>query len=388
MTKQLITYTLPPTRYRRPSEKEALTVLVDIGNGDEKIMLLGCFGEQVYFPQAVVNPRGANWETLKQQYGASQRSFNGSAAFEIPGMEGGFIVGMDAERKGRRLMGAAKYTPDQIEPLIIGGLLQVYPRSHSHVRIVATHPQTATPKQLETFRALLGKIHIAEMPDGQIIKYKVRNVSFIPEAKAAFNTMVLTQQGQRRAKIPLGLREGSELLIFDGGSYISSFTTARVTKRGTIESNSNDSTPVNVGIEAFYSELDKVVRDAIEEVSGQDKLTQRQRREVLYSRSLTIRGKPVPLNHIEDGIKSAMMAFTNEVARIYHDVYNDGADFEGIAISGGGGAGAFEDLEDLFKHDNIAMVEEDVEMMRFGAINGASKTVSAEEGVKAKEHAD
>lgn len=374
--------------YNLPGANETLFVVIDFGNGDVKVMILGHFGNERYFPQLVRYLEGSYFDDLEYSYKSMPSDFEGSAVFRHERHDGGFVVGKHTEGYGgERMFGADKYIPKQLDPLLAAALLQVYPQSHDNVHLIVTHPQSATHEQLQALHGLLKGKHQITLPDGKKLAWRVKHIDLIPEARAALNTMMLAQTGKRLKKMPLEtLQPGAKILLFDGGSWISAFCDGTITQDNRLQVNPNGSIPVHTGINKMFEVLSQELRSSkeIPQLKRTDSISTKMLNDALMHSNIKIRGQWLEgdaQKAVERANRIAVSALINPVQTTYHGKYNDGLDFDAMAISGGGGAGAGDYLMELFNHPSIAMVEPDIHMMRYGAIRGAGKAKIAQLGI-------
>lgn len=373
--------------YKLPTGKQILYIVIDFGNGDVKVSIVGHFGDERVFPHFVHHEIGSGFDLKEQQY-RNNPIVEGGGVFRLPEYEGGFLVGHHADsRSGSRRLGAKKYIPEHIKPLLVAALLQVYPETHNEVHLIVTHPQSATTVQLKGLHDILKGIHNVILPNKKKLHWNIRKIEFLSEGRAAFNTMVLTQTGKRYAKMPLAtLRPGTNILMFDGGSFLSALNVGRITSEGRVELIADRCRPVHTGTNIIFETLDDELRNskALPEFSSFDRIPLDMLNEALMHNTISLNGNRMTGDQqtaIQRAVKVSVNAFLNPIGALYSSFYNEGYEFQTMAVSGGGGAGTYEHLCGLFNHPSIGMVEPDIEMMRFGAIRGAAKAKIAALGI-------
>lgn len=384
------TGSLRDSMYLYPTEKDVLYIVIDFGNFDVKVFILGHFAEERFFAHAVRHVTGSEWETKEFEYKNSP-VLNGSAVFRLDDHQGGFIVGNQAfNRGGTQIMGAEKYIPEHMKPLLVCALMQVYAKSHPNVKLVITHPQSATFEQLQAlYKSVEGKLGIT-LANGERIEWNIKGADMQPEARSAFNTLVLTNKGRAYKKMPIPtLKPGAKILLFDGGSYLSAFTEGEITDEGRLQINPNGSVPVKAGMNNVFDRLSEELRSGkIPQFAKSDSISQQVMIECVKTGTFTWKGTPIEdqmiIAEVERAVTASMPSFINPVQRVFTERYGGGGDYHAMAVSGGGGAGGYEYLMQLFQHPHIAPVEKNLNVMRFGAIKGAGKAKMVKLGLEGK----
>jgi hypothetical protein len=378
---------MEPKIHRLPTDKQPLYVAIDFGNADVKTTIIGHFGAEKVFPHVVRHDESAGFKLKESQY-SNNPFMEGGGVFRLNDFEGGFLTGRHADsRSSARKLGAKKYVAEHMKPLLATALLQVYPHNHDQVHLTVTHPQSATTIQLKILNDLLKGRHVVTLPNKTKIAWHIRKIEFMPEGRAAFNTMVLAQTGKKYRNMPLStLRPGTNILGFDGGSFISAWTVGRITSDNRFEIISDRCKPCHTGINIMFDVLSDELRNSeqLPELANLDFISTDMLNEALMYGNISISGNPFEGDKqkaVEKAVDVSVNAFLNPIATMYSGLYGEGYDFPTMFISGGGGAGAYEYLTKLFNHPSIAMVEPDLNMMRFGSIRGAGKAKVAALGI-------
>lgn len=359
------------TKYRKVGKDEPLWVFLDPGNTDVKAMLHKCWGEELVYPHSVRKATAADYRITAQSFKHRNAEFRGTAIFEMD--DQGFIVGKHAEQvgKGERLLGADKYQRDHLGALLAASLLQLYPEGHPDVHLVITHPARMTPANLKAmWKSVRGMFHLC-VADGRKISYNVTEVIRLEEPVAAFQTFALTTLGQTYKRERFALRPGMEFLIVDIGGWISHLVPGVVNDFGGLEINVDAAEPVQAGIQNVVEVFEIELKNKFVELEKIQKLPLRMLHDALMTRKVTIKNMGYDC---KSQVENAMQSIASPLNTPYNSRFARGVNFNGIVVSGGGGALSFDYLsQNLLDHDFAFTAEDDMQRMRFGTIRGASK---------------
>lgn len=364
--------TASPTHYRKLGKDEPLWVMLDAGNTDVKTMLHKCWGEELVFPHAVRKPTTADYGITAQAYKHRAAEFRGTAIFEMD--DQGYIVGKHAEQvgHGERLLGAEKYQRDHMGALLAASLLQLYPDGHPDVRLVVTHPARMTTANMKALYKSVNGVFYLHVADGRKVRYHVTEVYPLEEPVAAFQTFALTTLGQTYKRERFALRPGMEFLIVDIGGWISHLVPGVVNDRGELEINVDAAQPIQAGIQNVVEIFQTELKSHFEKQLGLiQELPLRMMHDALMTDRLMIRGQEYGC---EQQVRNAMQAIASPISIPYNSRFARGVNYNGIVVSGGGGAVSFNYLCDkVFDHEFSFTAEDDLVRMRFGTVRGASK---------------
>lgn len=361
-----------PMHHRKVGRNEPLWAFLDPGNTDVKSMLHKCWGDELVFPHAVRKPTEADYEMTARSFKHRTAEFRGTAIFKMN--EQGFIVGKHAEQvgNGERRLGVEKYTRDHLGALLAASLVQLYPDGHNDVRLVITHPARLTDANMRAlYKSVKGVFHL-HIADGRKITYNVTEVYPLEEPVAAFQTFALTTLGQTYARERFKLRPGMEFLIVDIGGWISHLVPGVVNDRGGLEINVDAAEPIQAGIQNVVKIFQTELKTAFDDKLGLiQEIPLRMMHNALMTDKIVIKGKEYDC---AAQVKNAMQAIASPVSIPYNSRFARGVNYDGIIVSGGGGAVSFNYLDDkLFDHEFVFPAEDDLERMRFGTVRGASK---------------
>lgn len=361
-----------PTHYRKVGRDEPLRVFIDPGNTDVKAMLHKCWGEELVMPHAVRKPTANDYAITAQSFKHRSAEFRGTAIFQMD--DQGFIVGKHAEQvgNGERLLGAEKYKREHLGALLAASLLQLYPEGHPDVRLVITHPARITTANMKAmWKSVKGAFHLL-VADGRRVAYNVTEVIALEEPVAAFQTFALTTLGQTYKRERFPLRPGMEFLIVDIGGWISHLVPGVVNDLGGLEINVDAAEPIQAGIQSVVKVFQNELKTTFGDVFGLiQEIPLSTMHNALMHDQVKVKGK---LYDCEDQVRNAMQAIASPLSTPYNSRFARGVNFDGIVVSGGGGAVAFDYLcSHLFDHEFAFTAEDDLERMRFGTVRGASK---------------
>lgn len=355
-----------------PTKQDDLWVVMDGGNTDVKIMVHAAFGHEVAFPQYVRTVGAVDWKNLKAAYKNRRATFEGSAIFESNGI--GYVVGQHASQIGDGVnrLGVDKYTREHMGSLLCAGLMMLYPGGHDSVNVVVTHPAKLSNDNLQALgRSIYGK-HNLKMPNGDSVRYNVKQVIPIEESVAAFQTFVLTIQGRAYDNPRFMLKPNMQFLVIDIGGWISSIVPGIVTPRGRLEINRSAAMPIQVGIQNVTAALEPILKDKFPRLDKLQEVPETLVYEAIQTGKITISGH-APEDCSRE-VADAMQSLITEIGRPYGTRYGGGVQYAAIIVSGGGGGAAYSHLRDrLLEHEFAFTAEKLNNKMRFGAIRGASK---------------
>lgn len=362
----------PETKFARPRQDETLWKEDDFGNKDIKSMLHGAWTEGTVFPNRIYRPNATEYALLKQEWEGRTYSSANSAIFE---MEGRFnIVGEAATKKigSREEKGTDKYTDDVIRDLNAASMTILYPEGHNNVRMVVTHPEGLTKSELELLKtSLMGKYDL-QMVDGRIVHYRVKQVIPVPEHRASLQAYMLNQQGtaNKNHAMPIGTR----IALFDIGGYISHAALWEITANGV---EPRYAVPIDYGIHHSIEAVIPLLRDGFPAIFPRHIVDMDLVIQALKTGYFSVRGKKnkEPYN-AEQQVSTAYLSLYESLRAIWRlPPFNEGNSVDIVLLSGGGATLSFEYLvSTLFAEmSDVSPVEENPEMLRFGAVRGAGK---------------
>lgn len=364
-------YQLLPTSYRRIQPYEPLWVVIDPGNTDVKGMIHGHFGEEVVFPHSVRRPTKTDYANLALKYQHRSAQLEGSAIFESKGQ--GYVVGHHAMQVGRgeRLLGAEKYTPEQLGSLTKALLLQVYPQGHEDVHLVVLHPADVN---VENMRALYKSVkgsHVLKVADGREVKYVVTEVIPIEEPVGGFQSFLFNTEGRTYKNPRIELKPGMQFLVCDVGGRLTSFVPVTITPRGNVDINIGAAPVIERGIQDVMELLEDELKSAFPLLSKVQELPEHLMQTALMTDKVMIKNKE---HECGTQVDNAMQVLASRIHAEYTGRYASGVGYNGIIVTGGGGGAAFNYLdENVFDHEFCFTAEDDLDRMRFSNIRGASK---------------
>ena len=359
--------------YHMPKQDETLRIIADIGNTDSKVMIHSHFGRELCMPQFVRKPNSVEYRNLSAGYKVRRSDFDDSAIFQMDGQ--GFIVGRHALQvgDGENRLGVDKYERDHIGAMLAGALLRLYPKGHPNIELVVLHPYGLSIENLKRLgKAVKGAFNIT-LPNGDKTSYTVSEVIPLEESIAAFQTFVLTTNGQTYKEPRFSLDPNKQFLIVDIGGWISSMAPGIVTRRGRLEINRSGAVPIQVGIQTVTQALSPLLKSKFPALDRLQEIPDSILFEAVMTNQISISGNdPVDCS---DEVRYAMQPLIRALYNVYTvRPFSGGTPFNGIVVSGGGGAAAFHHLnERLFEHPKVYPAESNSDRMRYGAIRGASK---------------
>lgn len=377
------------THYRRVSADEPLWVMLDAGNKDVKAMLHANWGEEIWFPNYLVEFEADEYKGLKAAYSNRPADYEQSAIFSLDGQ--GMAVGEIAQTQhnNQQRKGAYKYERDYIGAMFVGAMLHLAPEGHRKIHLVVTHPARLPNTEIdalrmsfsggfnpETGKAKPGKFEV-ETVDGRNVTYVVRNVVLIEEPIAAFQTYALNVTGTRHQRREWQLEPGQRFAICDVGGYISHLALGRVARSGQIELTSVNLRPIEYGIHHVIESFNLAARNNIPELSKHQSLPLERVTEAL--KTDLYRLKRNDARNVEGLVNQAFYPLLAALRDQYEQPpFSNGVGLDGVVLTAGGNALAAEYLtRELFGDDFAVPAEDDVEQMRYCAIRGASKGLIA-----------
>lgn len=370
-----------------PDHRQELWIMADIGNKDVKGMLFPHFGKEIYFPHSVALRDQSQWEVDCLQWQNRQYDQVSSTAFRCK--EGAFLVGLQAEQSGGyTLYGAEKYTRDHMGVLLKSLFYRLYPDGHNNIKLVIMHPARLNPTSRDALiKSVIGK-HVIELPDQTRVTFIVTEVFPLEEAVAAFQTFLLSTNGERykgsdenafggdRANfIP-----GEEFINIDIGGYVSYIGTGVVNEQGGVEINSYNAQPITTGILSVYDVLQESLKGKEKKFPGVSifvNIPESLLREAVLTNCITLKRKSYDC---AEEVGSAMNGLINAMKPEFTGRFRSGVTAAVITVSGGGGGMSYGHLlrsEDkknfLIDHEFVFMVEPELRNMRYGGVRGAGK---------------
>lgn len=361
-----------PSKYRQIEPNEALWIVADFGNKDAKVMIHGRFGEEIWFPNYMALLDDDEYRAQQLAHRNSPAQYEKSAIFKTH--EGGLIVGELAQTMSGAIQkkGAYKYG-QYIRDLFTASMLHLYPQGHRKINLVVTHPVRLPPREIEELKnSFAGEISI-ETVDGREVRYLVRNVLMIEEPKAAFQTYALNTNGMSHQRRAFKLEPGTTFAICDVGGYLSALALGKVNSKMEIEISATNMRPIDYGIHHVVESFTLSMRNAIPELSKVSTLPLERVTEALKTDVYRI-GRKDERNVskiVENAFAPLMGAFLDTYEQ---PPFSMGVGLDGVILTAGGNALAQEYLTANLFGDGFAVpAEDDVEVMRYCAIRGASK---------------
>lgn len=366
---------LLPTSYRRVQQHEPLRIILDAGNTDVKAMIHGHFGEEIVFPHAVRKPTRADYANLALKYEHRSAQLEGSAIFERGGQ--GFVVGQHATQVGRgeRLLGAEKYTRDQLGALAEAAFLQLYPQGHPDIHLVILHPADVNVDNMKAlYKAINGK-HVLKVADGRKVEYVVNEVIPLEEPVGGFQSFLFNTEGRTYKNPRIEMKPGMQFLVCDVGGRLTSFVPVSITPRGNVDLNVGGAPVIERGIQDVMEVLEDELKSAFPLLSKVQKLPDHLLQMALMTDRVVIKNREYECGQQVD---NAMQSLASRIHAEYTGRYASGVGYNGIIVTGGGGGAAFNYLdENVFDHEFCFTAEDDLDRMRFSNIRGASKGLIA-----------
>lgn len=361
------------TKYRKPNNIDELWVVFDPGNGDIKMMIHEHWGEEIYFPHAV-NLAGETYSDYVEEYKGTPAQFEKTAIFQYSGQ--GYVIGKQALDSGNyeERKGVTKYDREHVGALLVAGLTMLGVESHSNVRVAVTHPTDVQTQNLKRLtRSLKGK-HTATIVDGRKVTYNVQKVIRIPEPIAGFNTFMLNTRGGQYARPQVEFRPGTDFLIFDMGAWLSAFVVATVNAQGEIELDRANKYVYQYGIRDVMKRFEPIVKKRYPDLLGNiQQLSQKMVVNALASDVIRIKGRDYDCG---EQVDEAFKVISSPIRTLYSSEFSNGADFDAIIQSGGGGDLSFDHFYNrVWDHGFVFPAEDKPDHMRFSQIRGASKTL-------------
>lgn len=354
----------------RPTQNEPLYVIVDAGNTDFKAMIHGDFGHEIYFSHAVLQIAESGFKNAERSY--SRDESNGSLLFKRKDGKA-FLVGNDAVTDGETMIGASKYTRDQLGAMVEAGLYMLYPEGHPNVILVIMHPPKITEPDFNALcNAVKGRHTFTVAGQKTPVEYVVKDLIDLDEEIAALNTFMLTEQGKQFDAPGLTMIPGKEFIVLNIGGAISSFISGQIQRNGKVSLNHQSAEPIEIGIVHVLKSLQaELLHDFSTHFEGLNSLPQQMLIDALIDDQVFIKGHYYPCL---DQNEKAMRPLSTRIQKAYRDDFSLGVNAIGIVIAGGGGAVAGDYVsKHVLKHDFIQPSELDFEKRRFDAIRGASK---------------
>jgi len=372
--------TLPPTKHKRPDDF-ALDLILDGGNLDVKALVS---------PHSVAYLTDSEYAMLEADYRGSSGIQTGTCLFKWNGDS--YLVGNDAELHGGvRELGARKYGV-HYSALLISALLQLYPKSHDNVRIVATHPTGASADQRKELAQAIKRSFTVHLPGKITITYNVKQVVLIPEGRAAVQNFALTQTGKLYDRVQANY-VGKRGLAFDGGGWISSVTLFSIATNGRVDINSAGSKPLpQIGIAPIFETLSASLRRLFPQQLGSLEIIPSSiLQDALLTDAVTLHNHLYttsphnPELTVAKAVENAVKPTMNTIKAFIGANYQGAANIDFIIITGGGGGLLVRFLKTMvfnqFDEADIYLASRKVDdekkpdptQSRFDAVRGASK---------------
>lgn len=366
---------LLPTSYRRIQPYEPLWIILDAGNTDVKAMIHSHFGEEIVFPHAVRRPTKTDYANLALKYEHRSAQLEGTAIFESGGQ--GYVVGQHAQEVGRgeRLLGAEKYTPEQLGALAKAAFLQLYPQGHEDIHLVVLHPADVGVANMKAlFKSVNGK-HSIKVADGRKVEFVVKEVIPLEEPVGGFQSFLFNTEGRTYKNPRIDMRPGMKFLVCDVGGRLTSFVPVTITPRGNVDVNVGEAPVIERGIQDVMEVLQDELKSAFPMLQKVQNIPEHMLQSALMTDKITIKNKS---HECAQQVDNAMQALASRIHQEYTGRYEGGVGYNGVIVSGGGGGAAFNYLdENVFDHDFCFTAEDDLDRMRFSNVRGASKGLIA-----------
>lgn len=390
------------TKYRKVGTDETLHVAIDIGNGFVKAMIVPRFGEEIVFPHRVARLPESRYVPIERSAKFGRQNWKGTAIFRDSNGHG-VVVGEHADGmpEGKRIAGSEKYTREHYGALLVAALLQLYPGGHPDVSIVVLHPANINQSSFEALRDSVKGVHKVTLPNEEKVTYKIRQIIPLEEPVAGLQTFILATNGNDYVrKNGIRFKPNTNVLVVDVGYELASLVPVRINRDSELEINIAQARVIDVGINNVVEALDREMREKFVSLNRKTKVPDEILVNALKTDSAFISGieyKETPELKDEKGnllsaresiaalVDRAMYPLASPIESYYKNDYNEGINFAGIIISGGGGAAAYNYLADnILKHNFVFPAEEELDRMQVGNIRGAAKGLIAFLGIQAQ----
>lgn len=361
------------TKYRHIQNNEPLWLLCDFGNKDVKAMIHANFGEEIWFPNAILKQQEHEWAALQADYKNRPAEYEQSAMFKLD--NSGYIIGnLALEMSGsEQTKGAYKYKRDYIGALFVAVMMHLYPEGHKKINLVVTHPAELPSAALDRLRNSFETPFAIETVDGRKVEYTVKRVVTIAEPVAAFQTYVLNINGLRHQRRDFELKPGMTFAIEDTGGFISHLALGKVNRSGEIELASTNIKPIEYGVHHVITRFNFAMRDKFPQLSNHTSLPIERVTEALKTDNYRV--KRAEMLPVSDVVEDAFAPLLTALRAVYEQPpFYNGDNLDGVILTAGGNALAQEFLTSHLFGDGFAFpAEDDVEQMRYCAIRGSSK---------------
>lgn len=180
------------------------------------------------YPHALKTINANQIESYASETGDSTRSsiFSYSTTKKKQSFEGSFIVGDLAEIRGadRKRSGLEKLTRDYFMPLMLKGLIELYPQGNTNLGVmIAIAPifNTETYKKSHIEPMVLGK-HFVTLPSGKVLEYIIHQVRTFEEPVGGIRNWLFSADGSQYRQS--SIRMNDRILVVDIGGKISTLT--------------------------------------------------------------------------------------------------------------------------------------------------------------------
>lgn len=370
--------------YRVITPNDPLDIIVDLANTDDKAMIHGNFGEEIWFSHAVRVVNSDEYANIKAKNSHHPTEADGTARFEVirknpdkTESSQGYVVGFEAASASdkKQFIGPAKYIRGHFDVLFLAVMLHLYPQSHRNIHVVVLHPTDATAENINDILNIIGGLHKIRLTNGEIITYGVREVVTLDEPVAAINTYILNQSGLPYEEMATKIKPGTKFLNVDIGGGLTQFCECRVTKDNKIVPDTTNPPVIKAGIQnivpAFQNILKSSKRTEFQVFKNMQQIPIEMLHNALMNLQINIRGEDFDCSN---EVGAAMSVIADPVRREYENRFALGVEYAHILLSGGGGGICEKHFKTaVFDHSSVNTAEGDPEKMRFDKIRGASK---------------
>ncbi len=349
-------------------EENIQVVVMDIGNGRIKAMLMGLRDTAIVMDSAVAFQTSSEWDLENSSH--SQAS-SLSTVLSKNTMRLGYRSRTDREKfyyctvgDGAKFAGRVVSMTDEIKysydtylgACINAVLMHFFPQGHDHVIISFAHPTKTRGKILDEIKDnCLIKRHVSIRPDGVKISHRVREVIYWPEPLGGM--IYWTESKEYKFNAP-GLESGSQILAIDFGGGITSFTRMSIESYSTRNEtrysfvpnyNPKMSPSINQGMKHIkYDFAQYLMQNAA--FRGIKEIDDRMISTGLSTGFIKVRNEPVDVTREQ---KLASNGYLHEFEAMYKDRLEGGKIFAMQNLLGGGMVNFGETIKKLLDHPYV-----------------------------------
>lgn len=354
-----------------------VAVACDLGNAIAKMVVVKAngYGKYVTYPHAILDIQEHDFENMRLRTQVRRkgiedtffyhRTYKNRDTNEKGDIDKYVIVGSNAGDQGfiSRRSGSLKYEPAYYGAYAMRGLLELFPKGHPNVHLLAMFPP-GDIAYVQSLKDALGGTHHIVTTDGSEVKYTIRSVRVVDEPVGGLMHRLIGVDGDFYNDTGI---TGRRILVIDIGGQVSSMTPA--TNEGDV--NYNRARSFGIGILDVEKTFEDNLRTMNREFRTVRLLGQEQIREALVTGEWSGGGGKIDVSPVVDKACSQIL---NKVHDLYENEMGGALTYDHILVTGGGGALLFNRLRDeVLNHKSVVLVDVKTEEMHLANVRGAAK---------------